>query len=236
MMQTIKLFGLNKSDIEEKLAAFKSAGAEFSVTECDYDAELSISAGESLPKRAFESLLADILDLFREFIYAEGGVKLAELAVMLLLHSKNVLSVAESLTGGALAASIIEYPGVSACFYEGVVAYDNAAKRARLGVTEQTLEKYGAVSAECAREMARGSLTHGCATVALSTTGIAGPGGACPGKPVGTVYIGISDGRNTEAFRHSFDGDRNAVRAASVNAALFYLVKYLRDGMCGLLA
>ncbi|MDR3216029.1 MAG: nicotinamide-nucleotide amidohydrolase family protein [Clostridiaceae bacterium] len=233
--QTVKLCGLIKADIEKKLEGFKTDGVSFAVSERAYDAEITVEAEDTLSERSFGELLTRVFEPFKSFIYAEYAVKPAEMAVTLLLRSKNVLSTAESLTGGALAASIIEYPGVSACFYEGVVAYDNGAKKNRLGVTQSVLNSFGAVSEECARQMVDGLLSAGKTTVALSTTGVAGPSGGSDRKPVGTVYIGIGDKSHTEAFRHVFAGDRDAVREATVNTALFYLVKYLRGGMYSLL-
>ncbi|MEI2417028.1 CinA family protein [Orrella sp. JC864] len=135
------------------------------------------------------------------------------------------IAVAESCTGGLLAASLTELPGSSAWFERGFVTYSNEAKIEQLGVAPQILAEHGAVSEQVARQMATGVLAAAQqANVAVSITGIAGPGGAVPGKPVGTVCFGFAqrgpDGLLVCASTRHFDGDRAAVRAASVQYVL----------------
>ena len=113
--------------------------------------------------------------------------------IVSLLKEKNLtLSCAESCTGGLIAKSITDVSGCSSVFYGGVVAYDNSVKMNILGVCEQTLNKFGAVSYETAKEMAQGVKSALKTDVGISTTGIAGPGGGTSEKPVGTVYIGFA--------------------------------------------
>lgn len=122
------------------------------------------------------------------------------------------LSLAESCTGGMIAEAVTCVAGASEVFYGSAVTYVNSAKEHILGVSRETLENHGAVSSECAAEMARGSrLVYG-ADVAMSVTGIAGPGGGSAAKPVGTVWFGLATKDGTETFRRLFDGDRAAVR------------------------
>ncbi|MEN9499881.1 MAG: hypothetical protein RIS83_1700 [Pseudomonadota bacterium] len=131
------------------------------------------------------------------------------------------LATAESCTGGLIAAALTAIAGSSSVVMAGFVTYANDAKRAMVGVAEATLAKHGAVSAETAREMAEGARARAGVSLALSCTGIAGPGGATPGKPVGLVFIGCArEGSPTLVERHVFAGDRAAVRAATVAAAL----------------
>ncbi len=136
-----------------------------------------------------------------------------------------MMACAESCTGGLLAATLTDMPGSSLWFDRGFVTYSNAAKMQHLGVHPDTLERFGAVSEETAMEMAAGVLAA-CesAHFAVSTTGIAGPGGATPGKPVGMVCFGFATrtqaGWTTRAETHVFEGDRQAVRLASVRFAL----------------
>lgn len=132
---------------------------------------------------------------------------------------------AESCTGGLLAGAITSCPGSSQWFERGFVTYSNAAKIAHLHVSADTLERYGAVSEETAMEMSAGVLgAVPLAKLALSTTGIAGPGGATPGKPVGMVCFGVArragSGIVTRAITQVFEGDREAVRLAAVHHAL----------------
>jgi nicotinamide-nucleotide amidase len=131
------------------------------------------------------------------------------------------LATAESCTGGLIAAALTEVPGSSDVLERGFVTYSNAAKMALLGVPEALLARHGAVSAQVARAMAEGALAHAPVELALAVTGIAGPGGATPGKPVGLVYIAAARrGRECLVERHGFPGDRAAVRLASAEAAL----------------
>ncbi len=131
------------------------------------------------------------------------------------------LATAESCTGGLIAAALTAIAGSSSVVMAGFVTYANDAKQKMVGVRTETLAAQGAVSEDVAREMAEGARARAGVTLALSCTGIAGPGGATPGKPVGLVFIGCAyEGAATLVERHVFPGDRAAVRAATVAAAL----------------
>ena len=133
----------------------------------------------------------------------------------------ETLATAESCTGGLIAAALTAIAGSSTVMMGGFVTYSNEAKVRMVGVRQATLDAHGAVSEAVAREMAEGALAQAEVDVALSCTGIAGPGGATPGKPVGLVFIGCArKGAATVVERHVFPGDRGAVRAATVAAAL----------------
>lgn len=138
-----------------------------------------------------------------------------------------VLATAESCTGGGVAQAITEIAGSSEWFDCGFVTYSNDAKTALLGVPSDMLEQHGAVSAETAAAMCTGTLRNSRATVSLSITGIAGPGGAVPGKPVGTVWFGWAHGESVRTEKMLFDGDRHAVRTQSVVHALRGLLALL---------
>ena len=127
---------------------------------------------------------------------------------------------AESCTGGWAAMALTAIPGSSDWFERGYVTYSNAAKREALGVAQDTLERHGAVSEETAREMAAGALKHGRGQVALAITGVAGPTGGSPGKPVGTVCFAWAQGSKISSRTQRFDGDRQSVRRQSVVRAL----------------
>lgn len=142
-----------------------------------------------------------------------------------------MFSCAESCTGGLLAAAMTETPGSSQWFDRGFVTYSNAAKRELLDVHADTLERFGAVSEETAMEMAAGVLARAPESdLAVSTTGIAGPDGATPGKPVGMVCFGFASragmGVVTRAETRVFPGDRQAVRAAAVAYALSMALEF----------
>jgi PncC family amidohydrolase len=139
-----------------------------------------------------------------------------------LLRRGWTICAAESCTGGLLLSSLTDVAGSSAYVLGGVVAYANEAKQGLLGVRAETLDEHGAVSAETAAEMLAGVLKQFAADVAISITGIAGPGGGTPTKPVGLVYIGISvPGIDLlRVDRHEFAGERAAIKAASAAAAM----------------
>ena len=130
------------------------------------------------------------------------------------------LALAESCTGGMIAETITNVAGASDIFYGSAVTYVNSAKEHILGVARETLEKHGAVSSECAEEMACGARSVYGADVAMSVTGIAGPGGGSEAKPVGTVWFGLATKDGAETFRRRFDGDRAAVRRQTVEEVL----------------
>ena len=142
-------------------------------------------------------------------------------------EKKAVISVCESLTGGLISCLLIERAGASEFFYEGITAYSNQSKVERLSVDPETLKTYGAVSAEVAAEMAAGLLKGGQISVAVSTTGIAGPGGGSEKKPVGLVYIGVADGRKALAYKFLFGGERNEIRKKTAEEALKIMEKAL---------
>lgn len=138
-----------------------------------------------------------------------------------LLQKKQwQLATAESCTGGLISAACTDLAGSSAWFERGFVTYSNAAKTELLGVDAALIAAHGAVSEEVARAMAQGAITHSCAQAAVAVTGVAGPSGGSADKPVGTVWFGFMvDGRLGSELKH-FDGDRAAVRAATVRHAL----------------
>ena len=139
----------------------------------------------------------------------------------LLAAQGATMATAESCTGGLIAGAITDIAGSSAWFDRGFVSYSNAAKMAMLGVRASTLDDHGAVSEAVAREMADGAIAHSDADFAVAVTGIAGPGGGTPDKPVGTVCIAWARrGSPAQATTRHFTGDRAAVRGASVDAAL----------------
>lgn len=145
------------------------------------------------------------------------------------LKAENArVSTAESCTGGWLAKTLTDLPGSSDWFEYGFVSYGNNAKQDQLAVPAETLDRYGAVSAEAAEAMARGALSRSGAELAVAVTGIAGPGGGSVGKPVGTVWFAWARrGQDPISRCRCFDGDRDAVRRQSVVAALSGLLELL---------
>ena len=145
----------------------------------------------------------------------------------LLLRNWRV-AVAESATGGLIGHLLTQVSGSSQYFWGGVIAYDNAVKMRLLGVHEETLNRWGAVSAVVALEMAAGACRALGVEVAVSVTGIAGPTGATASKPVGLYYLGLATPIERYAWRHLFTGDRAANNEAAAQAALQHLLDYVR--------
>jgi nicotinamide-nucleotide amidase len=146
--------------------------------------------------------------------------QMAEQLGKLLQDSGYSLVTAESCTGGLIGAMCTEISGSSAWFYGGVISYANEAKQQGLGVKAETLSSFGAVSEQTVREMCAGALCLG-GSVAVAVSGVAGPAGGSPEKPVGCVYIGWQfKGQEADVMRHQFSGDRQAIREATVLTAL----------------
>jgi PncC family amidohydrolase len=157
-----------------------------------------------------------------------GSAELANAIIREMAARALTLGLAESCTGGLISKELTDPAGASAVFSGAIVAYANAVKIGILGVGTETIERYGAVSAEAAREMASGALRLLGTDIALSITGIAGPAGGSAEKPVGTVWIGIADGDRVEAYLHRFDGDRAEIRERAAAAALALLWRDLQ--------
>lgn len=154
-------------------------------------------------------------------------MNLEEQIVLELQQRNQTLTTAESCTGGLLAGRILNVSGASAVYNEGYITYSNEAKERLLGVLHNTLERYGAVSKETAIEMAKGAALAANADAALCTTGIAGPTGGTPKKPVGLVYVGCYYNGEITVEEYRFVGDREQNRNAAVEAALQLLWKTL---------
>lgn len=150
----------------------------------------------------------------------DESVRLAEKLGQVLLRLKLTLACAESCTGGLLTGTLTAVPGSSAWFRGGVVAYHDDLKTSLLGVPVELLRSHGAVSEPVVLALARGARKRLGADLALSVSGIAGPGGGTPDKPVGTVWLAWSGPHGERARRFLFQGDRQAVRAQTVRAAL----------------
>jgi nicotinamide-nucleotide amidase len=156
----------------------------------------------------------------------EGASAIAEDILSLCRKKGLSLAVAESCTGGLVAACLTSVPGSSEVFDRGFVTYSNEAKSALLGVPEAVISAHGAVSEEVVRAMAQGCLEKSAAALSAAVTGIAGPGGGTALKPVGLVYLAVArKGRETLCQRHVFPGDRDSVRAQAVKAVLTLLQK-----------
>ncbi len=156
-------------------------------------------------------------------------IDLAEKVGDALKSRKLLLTVAESCTGGGICQAVTEIAGSSEWFDCGFVTYSNSSKSEILNISASLIAQHGAVSEEIAAAMAQGALANSEAHIALSTTGIAGPGGAVPGKPVGTICFGWLVGGVTHTERKVFTGDRHAIREQTVEYALNRLLRYIEE-------
>ena len=154
-----------------------------------------------------------------------------EYQISALLRERGIkLATAESCTGGLIASRITDIPGSSEYFLGGIVAYAYEAKVALLNVSWDTLKAFGAVSRETVLEMARGARKTLAADLAISVSGIAGPGGGLPGKPVGTTWFGLASNRGEWAYLHQFKGDRLQNKTLAADTAFTILLDYLQSG------
>ena len=177
-------------------------------------------------KKNVAKIVKKLYNRISEFIIGEDDDRIENTIYECLNSGKKPLTIstAESCTGGMIASKLIEVPGISKNFIESIVSYSNEAKIKRLKVKKETLEKYGAVSEEVAREMLAGLKTD----IGISTTGIAGPDGGTKEKPVGLVYIGIKVKDEVKVFKRELKGDRNKIRQRAMMHALYNLLKILK--------
>jgi nicotinamide-nucleotide amidase len=159
--------------------------------------------------------------------FSPQHLALAEQVIRAATAKKLQIATAESCTGGLIAACLTEVNGASAVFDRGYISYSYDSKTAYLDIPQQVVVACGAVSAEVARGMAEGALRHSKADIAIAATGIAGPGGGTPDKPVGLVYLGIAlkAKKDSYATKNNFTGDRGQVRLQTVETALNMLKK-----------
>lgn len=224
--KVLRVLGIGESFAAEKLKDIIDRGtnptiAPYAKTE---DVIFRITASGKTLEEALELIKpieVEVKDRLGLDFYGEGEDNTIENVVAeLLVNNKLEIATAESCTGGMIASRLVSYPGISEVFLEGAVTYSNEAKMRTLGVKEETLKKFGAVSEKTAKEMAEGIAKRTGAKVSVVTTGIAGPGGGTEEKPVGLVYIGVYYKGEVKAYRHIFNGDRQGVRTRATVTAL----------------
>jgi nicotinamide-nucleotide amidase len=223
----INLFGRGESDIEAQALDLTARGRvpEVGITVSEATISFRISAEGGTEAEALvviESTVATIYERFGPLIVGEDSEDVVDALVRELARTKTTLAVAESCTGGMIAAQVTAIPGVSAHFLGGVVSYSNEAKVNLLGVPAGLIEAHGAVSAEVAKAMARGARERFGADVAISVTGIAGPSGGSAEKPVGLVYVGLATADAVESRRYVIGPHqpREVIRARSAKLAM----------------
>lgn len=215
--KVLRIIGIGESKVENDLLDLiqKQQNPTIATYAKDGECTVRVTAKSKTIEEA-EKLIQPISDeiknRFKEAVYGEDETTIEDEVAKLLVKNNLTISVAESCTGGMVSSSLINYPGISSVFMEGCVTYSNESKMMSLGVKEETLNAVGAVSEQCAKEMAEGVAKRHNTNIGLSTTGIAGPEGGSKEKPVGLVYMGIKINNKTIVKKYIFNGDRQQIR------------------------
>ncbi len=231
---TLRLNGIVESSLAEIISADLEigTGVKLAYLPSESGVDLRIVATADSKDKAeskAQKLVKQIEKKVGRFVYGYDSDSLQSVTGQLLSDNDKLLAVAESCTGGKLGEIITSVPGSSGYFAGGIIAYSNEVKISELGVKKTTLNKYGAVSAETAIEMALGARKRFSADFALSITGVAGPGGGSDDKPVGLTFIGIATAQKSYAKEFNFGRDRETNRARASYAALELLRKDILD-------
>lgn len=192
----VRAFGIGESRLETELLELIDGQSDPTLATYAKEGECALriaSKRRTLPEaqKAVDDMLEKVKALVGEYIYSCDDEELVQVVARKLMEKDLTISCAESCTGGKFAAALTDIPGISKCFQRGFVTYSNEAKVEQLGVFPVTLERFGAVSEEIAREMAEGLARVSGSDICVSVTGIAGPGGATETKPVGLIYVGL---------------------------------------------
>ncbi len=228
----IRCIGANPAHVTNLLAQVRALGqGMITCTDKRVFGEdvIELFYDENIPKRLADEavrLLAEELD---ECIYAVDDVSIEEQLVRLLQVRGKKISVAESFTGGGVAKKIVSISGASAVYFEGLNTYDELSKMQRLGVTQYTLQSYGAVSDQTAYEMAMGLMSTGNCDICISTTGLAGPNTDRSVLPIGLCYIAVGLKEKIFVYRYKFDGTREEITETAIQHALFLAYKQLKN-------
>lgn len=231
-VKTLKVLGLGESQVEEILADIikNPAGCSMALMAKAGEIHIRVTA-EGCNVEHSENILAQLTDkiinLLGNYIYGFDDDTLQQITSQMVRDSGKKIAFAESCTGGLLSKMITDLPGSSEYFWGSVISYSNGAKVKLLGVKEQTLDTFGAVSEQTAREMAFGIINKSGADIGAAITGIAGPDGGTPEKPVGLVYIAVAEARECKVKELHFVGPRDAVRVLSAKSALDMVRKHL---------
>jgi nicotinamide-nucleotide amidase len=230
---TLRTSGISEAAINDRIKDIFQSGKNPTIGTLAHltDIEIRITAGAATVQEA-DGLIANmkkqITDLIGEFIYGENDDTLEGKIAEILKNKKLTISTAESCTSGMIAALLTNIPGSSAYYAGGINAYSNKVKTGILGVDPEIIEKYGAVSEECARDMAEKCAEKFGTDAAVSVSGIAGPDGGTAEKPVGLVFVAIKFLDSVCVFRYVFPWGRDMVRKRAAATALFELLKILK--------
>ncbi len=230
--KVLRVIGVGESEAADMLSDIIDSQTNPTVAPYAKDGEVTfrITAKSHSEEEGYE-LIKPIEEKVRKIlgdrVYGEGETSLEEVLAEMLVKNNLTIATAESCTGGMIAAKLINYSGISSSFLEGAVTYSNESKVRRLGVNKNTLETYGAVSSETAKEMVSGITKTSGADIGISITGIAGPSGGTEEKPVGLVYIGLSIKGEIIIKKLNLAGNRQKIRERATNIALDLLRREL---------
>ena len=235
--RTLRTTGIGESVVQEKIGGplqrWVEAGLDLGYCSRPGQVDVRLAARGDEAEQQVREAEAVVRDLLAPHIYGVEDEELETVIVRLLTQRKKTLALAESCTGGHIANRITNVPGASAVLLAGLVTYSNAAKEKFLGVRADTLARHGAVSEPVAREMAEGARQQAGADYALSVTGIAGPSGGTPEKPVGTVFIGLASPSGTVVERSFNPFDRETFKQVTAQQALDLLRRTLAAARSG---
>lgn len=223
--KVLRIIGIGESKIENDLLDLIDKQINPTIATYAKDGECTVRiTAKGKNEKEVESLIVpiskEIKSRFKEKVYGEDDTTIEDEVAKILVDNNLTIAVAESCTGGMVAADLINYPGISSVFMEGCVTYSNEAKMMTLNVKKETLKTVGAVSEQCAKEMSEGVAARHNTNIGLSTTGIAGPEGGSEDKPVGLVYMGITINNKTIVKKYIFNGNRQQIRSRACKTLL----------------
>jgi len=228
-VRTFQTFGISESALDEAVAGLikpEEAKVSFRASFPQISLKVRVEGAPGEVNRKLDELTKRVREKISQFAYAEGDVSMEEVVGQLFVEKNLTLSIAESCTGGLIGHRITNVPGCSRYFKSDLVTYSNDVKEGILGVSEETLIAHGAVSEECVREMAAGVRKRTGTDVSVATSGVAGPDGGTPDKPVGTVCIALSADDQSISRRYQFRGTRDWVKLITSQVALDWLRRY----------
>jgi nicotinamide-nucleotide amidase len=228
-MRIFQTFGMSESALDEAVKGVIKPGEAKVGLRASFpqiSLRLTVEGNPGDAERRLEALAVRVREKISDFLFAEGDISMEEVVGRLFAEKNLTLAVAESCTGGLIGHRITNVPGSSRYLLGDLVTYSNELKTGLLGVNAATLEKFGAVSEECVREMAAGVRKRTGAQVGIATSGIAGPDGGTPDKPVGTVCIAIDSDDVKHSRRYQMRGTRDWVKLLGSQVALDWLRRY----------
>lgn len=228
----LRIFGIGESAMESRIIDMIERQTNPTIAPYAKDGEVTLRVTARYPKGPEkEDLITPVIDEIKQrlgdAVYSTENLNLEEVAAQRLLETHTTLAVAESCTGGLVSSKLTDIQGISEVFNRGFITYSNQAKRENLGVREETLDRYGAVSRETAVEMAEGARRVSGTDLGLSITGIAGPGGGTPEKPVGLVFVALAHKDGTYCKELNLWGNRTRIRSVTALHAFDMIRRHL---------